>query len=345
MGRKPTVNAHLPPLMRARRRGDTIYYYYDTGETPRREIPLGKDYVLAVQQWSKLHGAKAPVTITVSYAINQYLASDDYADLASGTQADYKFALDKLMENFGDAPLDHVEPSHVQRYMDLRSKQSKHRAQREAAVLGMIYRYAAARGWTRHNPVAPIKRKRLPGRKHVEISDGMLAAVYEQASPSLKDAIDLAYFIGQRPADVLKLSETDVKDGHLEFRQNKTGEPMRIPVIAGLAELLQRINERKKDYPVRALALLIDERGKPLTKAKLRRRFEEAREAAGIKGEDFQFRDLRRKSGTDLREQIGIEAAQALLGHKSIVMTEHYTGQRGKKVSAIPKNPLKTRGS
>lgn len=323
--------------MRARRRGDAIYYFYDAGGKPRKEIPLGKDYVLAVQQWAKLNLAPAPVQITVSWAIGKYLASADYDYLGPGTRADYKFALDKILEHFGDAPLDQVRPSHITLYMDKRGRDSLHRAQREVAVFGMIFRWAMAHDWCRSNPAATIKRKRLPGRKAIDIEDATMEAVYALASQPLKDAMDLAYYIGQRPADVLKLSETDIKDGWLALRQNKTGMPLRFAIAGDLGKVIERIAARKKGYPLRALALLVDERGSPMTKAKLRSRFEEAREAAGISGEDFQFRDLRRKSASDLRDQAGLEAAQAMLGHTSVTMTEHYTGGRGKKISAIPR--------
>jgi integrase len=83
--------------------------------------------------------------------------------------------------------------------------------------------------------------------------------------------------------------------------------------------------------------LLVNERGQKMTRAMLRSRFEAARTAAGISGKDFQFRDLRRKAGTDLRDQIGLDAAQDLLGHSSRAMTEHYTAARGKQISAIPR--------
>lgn len=336
MGRKPSVNLNLPPRMRARRRGDTTYYFYDTGEKPRRELPLGKDYVLAVQKWATLHMAPAPAAITVAWVIGKYLASPTYTALGAGTQADYKFALDKLIAKFGEAPIDQVRPSHVQAYLELRSTESKHRALREVAVFGRIFRYARAHEWTKNDPIEPIERKRLPGRKHIDITDDMLQAVYDNATQDLRDAIDIAYYISQRPADVLKLRETDIKDGILSLRQNKTSKPIRIAAVAGLAETIERIMARKQSHTVRSLSLLVDERGAAMTKAKLRSRFEKAREAAGIKGSDFQFRDLRRKSGTDVREQAGIEAAQAILGHSSVVMTEHYTGARGRIVSAIP---------
>lgn len=345
MGRKPSVNLQLPPMMRLRRRGSRTYFYYDTGAKPRVEIPLGSDYTLAVQEWAKLHQAKPTEALTVAWAIGKYTGSDDFTRLGTGTQADYRYAFDKIREYFGDAPLDQVKPSHIQLYIDKRTAASKHRAQRERSVFAMLFAWCIAREFCTFNPAAAIKGKRLPGRKHIDISDEMLAAVYCAGSDALRDAIDLAYFIGQRPADVLKVSETDIRDGILFVRQNKTGTPIRYPVEHGLAELVARIRERKREKDVHCLALLVDERGQPMTKAKLRKRFEDARSAAGITGEQFQFRDLRRRAGADMRDLAGLDAAQNLLGHKSQAMTEHYTGARGKKISAIPAKPAPLRRS
>ena len=276
--------------MRARRqKSGRVWYYFDTGEKPRREIPLGDDYVLAVEQWSKLSLHVGPSLKTVGWAITRYLASPDYARLAAGTQADYRFALDQLAEKFADAPLDQVRASHVTLYMEDRARESEHRAQRERSILSMIFRWAMARDWCRYNPVAAIKGRRLPGRRSIDISDAQYDAVYEASGQPLRDAIDLAYLTGQRPGDVLRLAESDIRDG------------------------------------------------RPLSKAQLRSRFEAARSAAGITGDDFQFRDLRRKAGADLRDQAGLDAAQSLLGHRSVTMTEHYTGGRGKVRSVLPK--------
>lgn len=337
MGRKPTRNLNLPPRMRARVRGSVTYYTYDHGGKPRRETSLGTDYLLAVQKWSTLHEEDPPELLTVGWAIGKYLSSPQFDEVSLGTQADYKFALDKLAKAFGDAPLDQVRPSHVTLYIDKRSLESKHRALREKAVLSMLYSWCVARDYVANNPVASIKTKRLPGRRNVYIEDSMLEATYQAATQPLRDAIDLAYFTGQRTADVLQMSETDIKDGVLVFGQDKTGRPMRIEVKGDLQKLIDSVRERKRAFGAHALALLVDERGSPMTRAKLRRRFELAREAAGIRGEDFQFRDLRRKAASDLRDQAGIERAQQLLGHSSVTMTEHYAAGKARKVTAIPK--------
>lgn len=339
MGRKPSRNLNLPSRMRARVRNGTTYYTYDRGfiSGKRVEESLGTDYLMAVQKWAELHESAPAEKLTVAWAIGKYRASPQFDEVSLGTQADYNYALDKLLAKFGDAPLDEVRPSHVTLYIDDRTKQSRHRALREKSVLSMLFTWCQARDYCTGNPVAAIKTKRLPGRKSVYITDDMLEAVYQKASPALRDAMDLAYYLGQRPADVLAMSESDIRSAFFDFTQGKTGTGMRITATAtDLEKLMQRIAERKGKFAVHCMQLLVDEHGKPMTKAKLRSRFEAARAAAGVDGAAFQFRDLRRKAGTDLRDQVGIEAAQDLLGHKSITMTEHYTAGRGKKIHAIP---------
>lgn len=337
MGRLPTVNRNLPPRMRARRRGDRTYYFYDTGGKPRHEISLGSDYVLAVQEWAKLHQADPTESMTVAWLVGKYLASPAFDEVTTGTQADYRYALDKIIEHFGDAPLDQVRPSHITLYIEKRSATSKHRALREKAVLSMLFNWAMERDFCQFNPAGAVKTKRLPGRKHVYIHDDMYDAVYEHAPQDLRDAMDLAYYIGQRPADLLSMTLVKIRDDVLEYRQNKTATPQRIALVGGLKEVIERIQARNAAHQVASIFLVVNERGRRMTKAMLRTRFEAARNAAGIAGKDFQFRDLRRKSGTDLRDQAGLDAAQDLLGHKSQAMTEHYTDARGKRISLIPK--------
>lgn len=330
--------------MRARNRGDCTYYYYDTGGKPRHEIPLGTDYILAVQEWAKLHQAQPTERMTVAWLIAKYLGSPAFEAVGSGTQADYRYALDKLMEAFGDAPIDQVKASHVTLYIERRIQSSEHRALREKAVMSMLYSWAIERDFCQFNPAGAVKTKKLPGRKNIYITDEMLDKVYEQSPQDLRDAIDLAYYIGQRPGDLLDMTLVKIRDGMLEYRQSKTSTPQRVALVGALAEVIERIQARKAEHQVVSMFLLVNERGQKMTKAMLRYRFEAARLAAGISGADFQFRDLRRKSGSDLRDQAGLDAAQDLLGHKTQAMTEHYTAARGKKISAIPRKRCNGKG-
>ena len=67
MGRKPTVNLNLPPRMRMRKRWRKVYYYYDHGGKPRREEPLGSDFILAVKRWADIEQTEVPRVATAYF--------------------------------------------------------------------------------------------------------------------------------------------------------------------------------------------------------------------------------------------------------------------------------------
>ncbi|WP_349628965.1 tyrosine-type recombinase/integrase [Pseudomonas sp. RC4D1] len=147
--------------------------------------------------------------------------------------------------------------------------------------------------------------------------------------------MDLFYLTGQRIADTLKMDERDIRDGRLAVQQGKIKAKRRIEITGELKIVLDRIMARKDSHQFRSTRLIVLEDGTPLTVAMLRRRFDLAREAAGVKKADFQMRDLRAKAGADKFEASGdILQARDQLGHTTVVMTEHYIRNRiGKKVT------------
>lgn len=70
-------------------------------------------------------------------------------------------------------------------------------------------------------------------------------AVYSKASQDLKDAMDMAYLTGQRPADVRLMRRDDVQGSFLLVTQQKTSKRLRI--------------ELETDGMRNRLGLLIDE--------------------------------------------------------------------------------------
>lgn len=158
------------------------------------------------------------------------------------------------------------------------------------------------------------------------ITDAEFDQVKAHAHFTVIDAMDLALLTGQRPADVLKLKRTEIRDGALWIVQNKTGQRLGVEITGELAAVIARINER----PSHAISawLIRDENGQPLTLFALRSRFNKARKLAKM---DFQFRDIRAKAATDTGD---LAHSQRRLGHKNREMTEHYVkahlGQRVK---------------
>lgn len=309
--------------MRARHRKNVIYYFLDTGGKDRKEIALGKDYVVAVQRWAELTAKKVPASGTITF---RYVAECYVRDILPGkrltTQKDNLRELGWLYKFFDDppVPLDDIEPSDVQAYLKWRT--AKIRGNREKALLSHIWNYARGAGLTnKMNPCAGIKGNKETGRD-IYIDDAIYRLVWAAAEEPLKDALDLAYLTGQRPGDVFKMLHSDIKDGAIWVKQGKTGAKVRVSVVGDLKKVLNRITGRK----VVGLKLL---------NFSFRGAFDRARAAAAEANPEqakdiweFQFRDLRAKAGTDKEEVEGIIAAQSQLGHSSPSMTAHYVRHR-----------------
>jgi integrase len=336
VGRKPTKNLHLPPRMRLKQtsRGRT-YYYYDMGGKPRRWKALGGDLVEALRLYADLEQGdrNSRALLTFRHVAQRYL-TDVLPSKAPETRRTNLLQLDKLYAFFDvpPAPLDEIKPIHIRKYLDWR-KSSPVAANREIALFSHIFNKAREWGATdRPNPCAGVRKHRESGRD-VYVGDDLYKAVWEKADTPLQEAMDLAYLTGQRPADVLKMDERDVRDGVVWVRQNKTGARLRIEVVGELADLLAQLARRKTAHNPRSTRLIVDEQGRPLGRSALRFRFDRARDAAGISKEAFQFRDLRAKAGTDKESATDLRSAQALLGHGSVAMTEHYVRKRGAKIT------------
>ncbi len=358
MGRRPTRWLNLPLGVRARKqRSGKIYYYFDTGGNPRKEIPLGSDYPMAVKKWAELEIAVKQRAyhdlITFRYVAERYI-SEVIPTKATRTQQDNFKELKQLLAFFDKppVPMDVIQPVHIRKYLD-RRKSSPVRANREKALFSHIWNKAREWGLTdKPNPCAGIKGFKETGRDHY-VEDDAYQAVWNAADQVTRDAIDLAYLTGQRPADALKLRSVDLRDEFLHFTQHKTKKKLRISEVGELAQVLHRIRARK----MIGFSLLYMEKGEPLLKDALRYRFDKARSyaiqtvieegqklgtpeakaraaelAESIK--KYQFRDLRAKAGTDKAESAGdIREAQKQLGHSSLMMTEHYVrGRRGDEV-------------
>ncbi|NUX55964.1 tyrosine-type recombinase/integrase [Paraburkholderia youngii] len=352
MGRKPTVNLNCPPHMRPRRRGKVTYYYYDWGGKPRREEPLGTDFVLAVKRWAEIEQERIPAAAVPTFgaAVVAYLR-DVLPLKAPRTQSGNQKELAVLRQFFDDsAPLHEIEPQHIKQYMHWRHKlavawyqkmkqpvpaNAGHvRANRELALFSHIFNHAREIGLTgTPNPCAGVRKYSESGRD-VYVEDDVFARVYACADAPTRDAMDLAYLAGQRPQDTVSYDERDIRDGFLSIGQGKTGKKLRMEVVGELKAVVDRIKTRKSAYKVVSTALVVNEKGERMTLGALQKRFSAARARAGIPKGDFQFRDLRAKAGTDKTDSSGdIRQAQRQLGHKSLTMTEHYVRKRrGEKV-------------
>ena len=341
MRQKKPANRDLPPRMirrtRARKNGSIwVGYYYNGRDTDghRVEIPLGGDLDEAKVEWARLDRQATPKPAHLMGRLFDDYETKVIPGLKVGTQKDYLKGLKQLRNAFESAPVDAITPQVIAQYRDARS--AKVRANREIALLSTMFTFAREWGLTdKANPCFGLRRNKETPRDFYA-GDIVWNAVYEQAAQDLRDAMDLAYLTGQRPADVLKASATDINHGFLMVGQGKTEKRLRIRLYDGnketdLCVFINDLLDRRTQAGTRTSILITNHAGLRMSYNMLRNRWDEARgkaaSKAAVEGDaelavtirKFQFRDIRPKAGSEIED---IKDASRLLGHSTEEMTK-----------------------
>ncbi|MCG8291907.1 site-specific integrase [Pseudomonas entomophila] len=332
---RSTENRDLPPGMyrrkRTRKNGKVWvgYYYRDQAG---KEIPLGTDLVQAKLKWADFEAKATPAELTTMKGIFDEYLLKIIPGKAARTQKDNIYELKQLRTVFDSAPIDAITPAMIAQYRDSRS--AKTRANREIALLSHVFN--TAREWgltTRDNPCLGVRKNKEKPRDFYA-NETVWQAVYEEAPPELKDAMDLAYLTGQRPSDVLSMRKDDIEGIYLLVSQGKTGKRLRIVLEVdgaknSLGLLLERIMRRTSEHL--SPFFIVNEYGKRMSWPMLRNRWADVREAARVKAEvekkpdlanritQFQFRDIRPKAASEIND---LSDASVLLGHSKEGITE-----------------------
>lgn len=321
-------------------RSGKIYYYLDTGSKPRKEIPLGDDYILALRKYTELHQVAKTDVPTFGDVITKYLA-EMLPKLAASTQRTHKHDMKHLEEKFKDAPLDQLKPMHIREFLNIHHDKPT-TANRCKRLFSTLWNHARGWGYTdAENPCTGIRGHELKKRE-IYVTDEVFDAVRSCASEPLREALEFAYLTGQRPGDALKARMDDIQDGTLVVSQGKTGKRLRIAITGQLADLIARIQVRKASHKTKHAQILMVRDGQPMTKQILRNHFAKAKDAASVKHPDlakaikeFWFYDLRAKAADDTSAERGEQAASDLLGHDSVKTTQKHYLRRGKIVPPV----------
>lgn len=211
-------------------------------------------------------------------------------------------------------------------------------------TLRQVLSYAALEGLRAgHNPIDDIPQRKMPKRVRIvtpaEI-DAMVAALMQakRGGPAHVRMLGLCLKTGQRISDILECRAQQCTDEGIEFDQGKTGAALVVEWDDELRELVTQCFEGRDQVGY----LLVQGTGKPYTYSGVHSAWVRAMGRAGIEG--LHVHDLRGEAGARLTDMLGPYAAQLLLGHTSVTMTEAYTRnktRRRAKPAPLRKGPGK----
>ncbi len=340
--RPKSTHLDLPPRIvareRARKDGSLWVGYYYSGrddEGKRKEYALGTDLIEAKRKWAEMEAKPVPAEAGIMRVVFDRYERSVLQTKSPRTAKDNLAELANLRKVFDSAPIDQIKPAHIAQYRDKRGETASTRANREIALFSHAFNMAREWGYTdQPNPCRGVRRN----KEHKDTyyaTDEVWAAIHAAACQPMRDALDLAYLTGQRPADVLKMTLFNLSGDALEVCQNKTAKKLRILLVAeGERAELGALGDRIKLRPGRVtnMSLIINEKGQPLNRWTLRQRLNKAKLAAAAAHPDiaeaiagFQFKHTRSKTASD----ITTAHAQALLGHSKERITRDVYQRKG----------------
>lgn len=264
MSRKPAPLEHVK-FVKAR---GQWYAYFNTGQTKDGKpvyAPLPKPH--SVGFWDsyashKAVRAKRSATVySVAALIQEYFNGSDFAKLAAASQQLYRIQLAKVTSVLGEFPVNDLHPADVRAAIEA-ERYPPATTNVFLSSITALYAWARRRGKTELRPTADIEREKIG--THKPWPEATLQAGLASDDDTVRLAVHLLYFTGQRIGDVCGMRWNHITEGAIEVRQEKTGKRLHVPLHSRLTTELQRT-------PKRGLTILADADGKPLRTQRLRR--------------------------------------------------------------------------
>lgn len=322
MGRRRQTNLNLPPRMYLKH---GAYYYVDKAG---KWLRLSDSKALALAKWAEIEG-QTPETPGDSYqagtvgALIQRYMIEVAPKKSPRTYKDNQQEAANLLKVFGPVLIATVRPMHIARYLDVRGAKAPVRANREISLLSHAFSHAMRWGLLDANPCVGVTKHTEKGRDRY-ITDLEFSSVKALASPLIATLMDFAYMTALRKGDILTLRLDQLTDEGILIKQAKTGAKQLYEWTPALHEVVDRA---KRLHPViRGLYLFCNRRGQPYSDSGIAAMWQRLQVKWSEQGgQRFTFHDIRAKALTDAK-RMGMDA-QALAGHASAAMTEHYVKQ------------------
>lgn len=252
---------------------------------------------------------RLPLPQSLAWAAESYWNSPEFRKLSATTQDDYRKQYRRIEADFGaNQPVAAITKAVVYAYRT-KLADTPRQANYRLSVLRLILEHAVRLDAITTNPARNFRALPTKPRRHIWSAE-QINAFKAVALPSVQLAVDIALYTGQRPADVLGLQWSDVKDGWVTLVQGKTGATVSLPVFSALDQALAA-TERKSAW------ILVNERtGRPWQQITFQREVAATIKRAGLADTGLHFQDFRRTSVVALAEAgATVPQIAAVTGH------------------------------
>lgn len=203
-----------------------LYAYFNTGRKDAKGriifAPLPKfgtpEFYTSYSAYLGARTKRQQVAPTVASLADLYQRSDRWNKLADGTRKVYGITLKRVIEEFGDFPLEDVSRKFVLDALDdIPGPASRNLF---VAVLGVLFKFARYREMTENDPVKDIPKSETG--EHAPWPIDLLKAGLKAEDQTVRLAVHLLYYTGQRIGDVCKMQWGDIQDGRIVVTPQKT---------------------------------------------------------------------------------------------------------------------------
>jgi len=315
------------------------------GKTVRKSIY----YRSAAELAKKIQAAQKEQKELATFGSCATAWRDSYFEhIAHGTQMSYSPAVDRAIAEFGNMPLEKVQPRDLQDFYDSMVAQgySRQTIHVQRLVIGLIFKFACIEYGLPANPnrETTLPKKTPPPEKTPILEDADAAAVENGLSLPFGLFPYLLMYSGLRRGEALALTWGDIDlkadrihvtkaiefiNNHAVLKDTKTSSGVReVPIVAPLHSALAAARHRA----AATSPLFPDNDGSLLSQKSYEWKWKTWRQASGYQGNT---RSLRHLFATYCFES-GLTAkdAQAILGHSSIDVTmDVYTEIRAQRAT------------
>ena len=291
-------------------------YFCRWGQTQRMYAAPGTAEFAA--EYALLMRGKPPAPKrTIKGLIHRYMESEKWPSLAKNTKKSYLRHFAYLEEVAGHIDPATLRTSHIYDMRDaLKDKPTD--ASRKIGVLSTLLAFGVRIGWLDRNPAEGVEKLKGVRPPREPWPQDKIDAFRANA-----DALPLLMFevllgTGQRIGDALQMRWSDIEDGGIHIKQDKTGASIFVPFTDALASIIDRT-------PRHGATIIAQPNGKPCSYSYAHKLITEVR--VKIDAMPWDIHALRHSAAAEIASLPGmtIEHVMAVTGHSSEQMARHYS--------------------